>query len=172
MITAEQFSQTFEQVSRDQMPVLLECWPSQPKFTQYIKQQMMPAIADTLGCSLELEYKRIDIVFRPLPGATDNDTQIVAAIEHENNFGRSASEVRKLRNLAAPLGVLITYVSAHRREQQIADFANIMAAADKSLATSGGELLLIIGPYGMSRPASLSWEYFVHRGDQFERVTL
>lgn len=112
MITAEEFSQAFEQVSRDQMIVLLECWPRQPKFTQHIKQQMMPAVANALGCSLELEYKRIDIVFRPLPGATDNDTQIVAAIEHENNFGGSDSEVRKLRDLAAPLGVLITYVSA------------------------------------------------------------
>lgn len=172
MITAEQFSRTFEQVSKDQRSVLLECWPSQPKFTQYIKQQMMPAIADALGCSLELEYKRIDIVFRLLPGATDNDTQIVAAIEHENNFGGSDSEVRKLRDLATPLGVLVTYVSVHRREQQITDFAKIMADAEKSPAAPRGELLLIIGPYGMSRPANLTWEYFVHRGDQFERVVL
>lgn len=174
MISAEQFSQAFEQVSEEQQVTLLQCWSSQPKFTQYIKRQMMPAIAAELCCSLELEYRRIDIVFRPLPGSgsgTETGTPIVAAIEHENNFGGSDSEVRKLWALPVPLGALITYVSVPRRRPQLAEFAKLLAAVPGE-STPLGELLLVIGPYGMKAPANLAWEYFVYRGEKFEQITL
>ena len=174
MITAEQFSQTFEQVSDDQQEILLQCWSSQPKFTHYIRHQMMPAIASDLSCSLELEYQRLDIVFRPLP-SSENDAEtvmpMVAAIEHENNFGGSDSEVRKLRSLPVPLGVLITYVSVPRRRQQLTAFAKLLAAAPGESAPLG-ELLLIIGPYGMKAPVNLEWEYFVYRGGDFTQIAL
>ena len=176
MITAEQFAQTFEHVSQDQMATLLQCWSNQPKFTQCVKHQMMPAIAGALGCSLELEYKRVDIVFRALPdpeSQTAADTEVVAAIEHENNCGGAESEVRKLRDLMAPLGVLITYVSLPRRQQLIAEFARIMVAGGvPSDGTSEGELLLIIGPYGMKPPTSLTWEYFMYGAGGFQQLTL
>ena len=176
MITAQQFSQTFEQVSRKQIIPLLQCWPSQPDFTRYVKHQMMPAIAGALGCSVALEYKRIDIVFRALPSPEDEtvgDAKIIAAIEHENNFGGAGAEVRKLRDLALPLGVLITYASVHRRPEMLAEFADILAVSDVS---SGGvpesEILVIIGPYGMNAPTVLTWEYFVSRGGKFQKISL
>ena len=174
MITAKQFSQAFERASHEQQVTLLQCWPSQPKLTHYIKHQMMPAIAEDVGCSLELEYKRIDIVSRPPPGPESDVMtipKIVAAIEHENNFGGSDSEVRKLRMLPVPLGVLITYVSVPRRRQQLVEFAKLLAAVS-SESVPLGEMLLIIGPYGMKAPANLEWEYFVFREREFEQIAL
>ncbi len=172
MITAQQFSQTFEQITHEQMASLLQAWSSQPQFTQYIKHQMMPALANALGYDVELEYRRIDIVFRTLHSSKAyNDTAIVAAIEHENNFIGSHSEITKLRDIAAPLRVLITYVSLHRRQQLIAEFEEIMSAsADSSDDIQKGELLIIFGPYGMKPPQRLTWEYFVYQSDGFQKL--
>ena len=176
MITARQFSQTFERVTHEQMATLLQRWSSQPQFTQCIKHQMMPAIASALNCGLELEYKRIDIVFRALSvsnGDANGDARIVVAIEHENNFGGSHSEVTKLRDLMAPLGVLITYVSPYRRQQLIAEFSKIMSAsAGPSDAANLSKLLVITGPYGMKPPKSITWEYFVCQDGEFQPLDL
>ena len=136
----------------------------------------MPHIADLFGCGLKTEYRRIDIVLtvQPVPKSKhDPDFKIAAAIEHENNFGGSRSEIEKLRALNAPLGVLITYASTHQRQRMLNQYIEAIAShAPKDTDTMTGELLVIFGPYGMIPPENLTWEYFVYREGEFSRVSI
>ena len=176
MITAEQFSQAYEQVTQDQKQELQRCLPKPPLYTGYVRQQIMPAIADILGCSMEAEYKRYDYVLRPLPDSqnhADGRTDIAAAVEHENNFGGAHSEIIKLRALNVPLGVLITFMSVRRHQGQLAEYARLLETrSDPPVAEQPGEILVIIGPYGMTPPKVLAWEYFVFRGSGFQRLVV
>ena len=176
MIIAEQFSQAYEQVTQDQKQELQRCWPKPPLYTGYVKQQLMPAIANIFGCSMEAEYKRYDYVLRPLPDSqnhADGRTEIAAAVEHENNFGGAHSEIIKLRALNVPLGVLITFIGIPRRQEQLAEYARLLGSRSEIPdAEPPGEILVIVGPYGMTPPKVLTWEYFVFRGSGFQRLVV
>ena len=164
---AETFIAAFEQVCQEQLPTLLECWPSQPKFTSYVSVNMMPRLADILGCTVEYEHNRIDHVLRANEASSlgIKPGDIFAAIEHENNFGNSHEEIIKLTRINAPLGVLITYASPWERGPKLAEY--IEHVVSEVGGKEQGELLVIFGPYGLNRPVKLEWDYHVWRGDRF-----
>ena len=174
MITAEQFSQAYEQVTQDQKQELQLCWPKHPLYTGYVRQQLMPAIANIFGCSMEAEYKRYDYVLRPLAVSqnhADGHTDIAAAVEHENIFGGAHSEIIKLRALNVPLGVLITFIRGPRRQEKLAEYARLLGSrSEMPDVEPPGEILVIVGPYGMTPPEVLTWEYFVFRGSGFQQL--
>ncbi len=174
MITAQKFLRSFEQVTQEQTPQLLHCWPGKPQFTQYVKNELMPSVASILGCYRELEYKRIDIVFKMLSVANaepSNESEIIIAIEHENDFGKSHEEITKLCAFNASLGVLITYAGARNYQRLIAEFDKIVTAhTNQDSPSKRGEILVIFGPYGYNRPTNLSWDCFVHQGDGFVQL--
>ena len=174
MITAEQFSQAFEQATQEQRPNLLRCWWPPPVFTDYAKNVLMPSVAGNLGYYRELEYKRIDVVFK-LSASSENTSQskIAVAVELENVFGKSHEEVTKLRDFDAPLGVLITYAGVGSHQRLLSKFAEIMSGSkSQSPETDGSELLIIFGPYGEKPPVNLAWHHFVYKEHKFHALKI
>jgi hypothetical protein len=160
-ITANTFITTFEEAVTSQLPELLDGWHNQKLFTAYFTNRLAPRIAELLDYYARTEHKRIYIVLTPLTEllqASFADQDIAVAIEHDNNYGKSHEEIIKLRKLDAPLGVLITYASPQERRPKLEDFLQHISIIDSQIeGVAKGELLVIIGTYGMKRPTNLSW---------------
>lgn len=181
MVTAKDFMRAFDQVSSEQLVTLLESWTNRTTFTRYIKRKMMPVVAGIVGCDIEIEYRRVDVVFTSLTPSKEVrliDGKVVVAIEHENDAGPEArdggsrKEVAKLRDFNAPLGVLVTYIDDNRLGM-LASFATIMSTLPNGSDVSDrGELLVIFGPYGMKVPTTLRWQYFEYRDGGFLELSI
>ena len=174
MFTAKPFSSTLSGVTDGHLADIRLHWPNQRRFTErYVNPMLIPALADALGCAATLEHpfgtKRIDTVFHRR--ANSGGAEVVAALEHENNLTYSGEEIVKLRDFAAPLGVLITYASQKRRASLLAEYDELLTGMkQKNISSEGREILIVLGPYGFNPPKSLVWDFFVHKGDYLRHL--
>jgi hypothetical protein len=170
------FINSFENATEDQMGDLLDCWWPPPRFTRYVKHQMMPQIATDLGLGIALEFQRVDIVLpfagETLIGAFDF-RQVSIAVEHENSQTNAHEEIRKLRRINVPLGVLITYATEKKRPIKLEELASHIMEVDRSTSSAlHGQLLVIFGNYGKEPPAKLEWDYHLWQHYRFAKVKL
>jgi hypothetical protein len=168
-LTAENFKKALDSVSEQQLTQILDSWVSRPAYTLFAKTSLMPKVALEFGLATAVEFNRTDIVFYDPTRfcSTASYADVLAAVELENDFGKSDREITKLSILDVPLKVLITFANPWIIKDMLPIFA---AIANSNSEINEDRLLVVFGPYGMKRPTILEWSYHVYRNGQFHSV--
>lgn len=180
-IGAEEFARRFLQVvkAHNVGGMIQQYWQAVEKgqyqglaggFTNVMRRDVLPAIADALGCAYQPEQQvnrdddgvgRLDAV---LFDRTTNEAMV--AWEHEGDIPGSVHEIGNLRAHAAPLKVLVTYPRPSRaddvREYLAAYTAECMLV--QPAVHAAGTYVVVFGmPDG-------EWQIYTYEVPQFERL--
>ena len=172
------FYQLFREVVADPAhdEQLKSLWRESTEYTAYVTTAIYPALAKKSDLrNHDKTYWTIDCI---LFDEWDNTFQyaqyakrVYVAIEHENDWRHSATEINKLQLLNVPLRVLITYPNSDKeRDKLIGQYNKIIHESHELFnETDSTRRTLVI--FGYRHPNFIEWTAYHYTNGQLQLLT-